>query len=72
MRTLAIEIIVNPLQSRSSIGNGGGSADNGIATAVGLTLFNGTGGGTASGGAGGFVGINPNTPVIFGNFALGP
>jgi hypothetical protein len=71
MRTLAIEIIVNPLQ-RSSIGNGGGSADNGIATVVGLSLFNGTGGGTASGGAGGFVGINPNTPVIFGNFPLGP
>jgi hypothetical protein len=57
----------------TSIGNGGGSVDSALtAPTVGLALFNGTGGGTASGGAGGFVGINPNTPVIFGNFALGP
>jgi hypothetical protein len=36
------------------------------------TLFDGTGGGLASGGAGGYVGFNPTTPVLFGNFPLGP
>jgi len=35
------------------------------------TLFNGTGGGLASGAAGGYVGFNPNTPVLFDNFPLG-
>ena len=71
----------------TSAGNGGGalkpvvgaSADTGMpptpptsSNFITTTLFNGTGGGLASGGAGGYVGFNPNTPVLFGNFPLGP
>jgi hypothetical protein len=40
------------------------------AAIFGSTGFNGTGGGTASGGAGGFVGLNPDTPVILGTYAI--
>ena len=63
----------------SSSGTGGGALKPvlGAGGATGAeflttTLFNGTGGGLASGGAGGYVGFNPNTPVLFGNFPLGP
>jgi len=57
----------------TSTGNGGGSLKPTIGVVAGnfaTTLFNGTGGGLASGGAGGYVGFNPNTPVIFGNFGF--
>ena len=37
---------------------------------MGSTSFNGTGGGTASGGAGGFVGLNPDALMILGTFAF--
>jgi hypothetical protein len=61
----------------TSLGGGGGNADtatiiDGTAGGIfGVTTFNGTGGGIASGGAGAYVGFNPNTPVILGVFPLG-
>jgi hypothetical protein len=45
---------------------------NGTLFPFGITSFNGTGGGIASGGAGGYVGFNPNTPVILGAFPIFP
>jgi hypothetical protein len=60
----------------TSLGGGGGNADptTAIGDALGtfgVTTFNGTGGGIASGGAGAYVGFNPNTPLILGVFPLG-
>jgi hypothetical protein len=59
----------------TSLGGGGGNADTtsviGMPGIFGITAFNGTGGGVASGGAGAYVGFNPNTPVILGVFPLG-
>jgi hypothetical protein len=59
----------------TSLGGGGGNADTasviGMAGIFGITTFNGTGGGLASGGAGAYVGFNPNTPAILGVFPLG-
>jgi hypothetical protein len=67
----------------TSAGNGGGALKPVVGAGVDIpagpssnfittTLFNGTGGGLASGGAGGYVGFNPNTPVILGAFPIGP